>query len=344
MKYLFLASCSACIIFVLALLYTPGRARLRCMIGGMNTLHKGPRPTSEPYLSGDTFRKYCDHIFDIIEQQFDPLKVKLGDVVFVSHREYNHQTCNFIDDYFTHYHPFIKNKYILVTHNSDHNITEEFRHYLESETLFAWFAQNVGFKHPKLIPIPIGLENGFWGREYVGGINDLKANKNNFNKTRLLLMNFDASNNLSERTFVYNLFKDKAFCYTSPVIGGKYQYRRNALQTKHYLSDLCKAKFVLSPHGNGLDCHRTWEALYLGVIPVVKKSTLDPLYEDLPVLIVDDWGEVTREFLEKKYIEMSGKSYKMEKLFIDYWREVFRTYKVLCQASIFAHNVRGASL
>ncbi|CAF4378106.1 unnamed protein product, partial [Adineta steineri] len=27
--------------------------------------------------------------------------------------------------------------------------------------------------------------------------------------------------------------------------------------------------FWLSPRGNGLDCHRTWEALYLDTIPIV---------------------------------------------------------------------------
>ena len=30
--------------------------------------------------------------------------------------------------------------------------------------------------------------------------------------------------------------------------------------------------FVLCPHGGGLDCHRNWEALCLGCIPIVKTS------------------------------------------------------------------------
>ena len=40
--------------------------------------------------------------------------------------------------------------------------------------------------------------------------------------------------------------------------------------------------FWLSPRGNGLDCHRTWEALYLDIIPIVWHSTLDPLYRKPP--------------------------------------------------------------
>jgi hypothetical protein len=55
--------------------------------------------------------------------------------------------------------------------------------------------------------------------------------------------------------------------------------------------------FVISPHGNGLDCHRTWEALILNSAPIVKTSPLDRLYTALgmPVVIVNDWSEVTCE-------------------------------------------------
>ncbi|MFT6407088.1 MAG: hypothetical protein ACJAQ6_000498 [Arenicella sp.] len=48
---------------------------------------------------------------------------------------------------------------------------------------------------------------------------------------------------------------------------------------------------VLSTHGGGLDCHRTWEQLQLGCIVVTKTSALDPLYEGLPVVIVESWDE-----------------------------------------------------
>jgi hypothetical protein len=51
--------------------------------------------------------------------------------------------------------------------------------------------------------------------------------------------------------------------------------------------------FVLSPHGNALDCYRTWEALLMGCIPIVKRSVIDRLYDGLPVAIVDDWSEIT---------------------------------------------------
>ena len=50
--------------------------------------------------------------------------------------------------------------------------------------------------------------------------------------------------------------------------------------------------FVLSARGNGLDCHRTWELLYLGCIVITRTSPLDPLFEGLPVVIVKAWEEV----------------------------------------------------
>jgi hypothetical protein len=53
-----------------------------------------------------------------------------------------------------------------------------------------------------------------------------------------------------------------------------------------------KTLFVPSPAGNGLDCHRTWEALYLGCVPVVlaKDFCGDPSW---PVLVVQNWNELT---------------------------------------------------
>jgi hypothetical protein len=64
--------------------------------------------------------------------------------------------------------------------------------------------------------------------------------------------------------------------------------------------------FVVSPHGNGLDCHRTWESLVLGNIVIVKRSSLDPLYEGLPVVIVDDWREIQHQNLLRWHAQHSA--------------------------------------
>jgi hypothetical protein len=82
--------------------------------------------------------------------------------------------------------------------------------------------------------------------------------------------------------------------------------------------------FVVSPHGNGLDCHRTWESLVLGNIVIVKRSSLDSLYEGLPVVIVDDWAEIQPENLKKWHAEHAaafGREEVLERLTNRYWLE-----------------------
>ena len=84
----------------------------------------------------------------------------------------------------------------------------------------------------------------------------------------------------------------------------------------------------LSPRGRGIDCHRTWEALYLDVIPIVWHSTLDPLYENLPILVINDTSELNEEYLRSKMYDIALKKaqtpsvYAYEKLRIAYWREM----------------------
>ncbi|WP_375686982.1 hypothetical protein [Pseudooceanicola sp. LIPI14-2-Ac024] len=63
-----------------------------------------------------------------------------------------------------------------------------------------------------------------------------------------------------------------------------------------------EAAFEASPRGNSIDCHRTWEALLLKTIPIVKSCEMDPIYEGLPVAIIEDWHEVTEERL-KQWVE-----------------------------------------
>lgn len=82
--------------------------------------------------------------------------------------------------------------------------------------------------------------------------------------------------------------------------------------------------FVLSPHGRGLDCYRTWEALLCGAIVIVKRSPLDPLYRGLPVVIVDDWREITPAALAAwagRYGDSFDRTRLHQVLSADYWWE-----------------------
>ena len=242
------------------------------------------RGSSAPFISGDTFRSVADHIYDETAKTFNPENVKEGDVVFIK--------TDYLETFFSIFHPQIRYPYIVVTHNSDHSAPGPCYNILDSEKkIIAWFGQNVeGKSHPKLFNIPIGIANKCWVHGNVDVFLKYSKNRENQHRPYLCYMNFSPSTYPSEREGVWNNFSRYSLCKKSSP---------KSLDT--YLDDTLKSKFVLSPRGNGLDCHRTWEALLMGAIPIVKSSTLDPLYKDLPVLIVDNWEDINKEYLEEKY-------------------------------------------
>ena len=67
------------------------------------------------------------------------------------------------------------------------------------------------------------------------------------------------------------------------------------------MQELSEYKFAISPQGNGVDCHRTWECLYLGVIPIITKSLCMSFFEELPILFVDNYDCITEEYLLEEY-------------------------------------------
>ena len=101
------------------------------------------------------------------------------------------------------------------------------------------------------------------------------------------------------------------------------QIPRNEVWRKH--RDFA---FELSPHGNGLDCHRTWEAILLKCVPIVKTSPLDSMYDGLPVAIVADWSEVTEANLatwQARYADALAGPIP-EQLYSRYWIDRFRSF------------------
>jgi len=277
------------------------------------------RIDSNPYVSGDDFRHLAQFVFDETSPYFNPELVKNGDIIFVR----TEPSIINLKVFFTFFHPKIKEPYILITHNGDDNVPGQFENYLNDAKLIAWFGQNGNIvDHTKFIHIPIGFQNRYYQNNYVEIINELNQLGINKQKKYLLSLNFDINTNNIIRRPVYNFFKDKLYCYIQSTKKSNYEY----------LVDVAHSKFIISPHGNGLDCHRTWEALCLNTFPIVKTSTLDVLYKDLPVLIIYDWSEITQEFLDQKYQEMINQEYKTEKLFIKYWTDWILDYQKNCKS------------
>ena len=260
------------------------------------------RTSSYPLISGDSFRHYCDHIFDETDAPFAPESVARGDTVFVN--------AHMLGAFFAHAHPRIGYPYVLVTHNSTYSSPGRWASHLEDPKIFAWFAQNADRRHPRLQPIPLGVANAHWKHGDVALIQQELQTIPPLSErpAGLAYMNFMRKRKGGGRAGVWEALHDAPFCH----IAEKRPYRE-------YLRDLKSHAFVISPPGNGLDCHRHWEALLMGAIPVMKRTTLDPLFEGLPVLLIDDWREVTEELLRSCHEQHRDETFDRGKLFLPYW-------------------------
>ena len=92
------------------------------------------------------------------------------------------------------------------------------------------------------------------------------------------------------------------------------------LDFKIFISCLTKYKFVISPEGNGSDCHRHYEALLCGCIPIVEyNEEIVKKYEGLPILYTRDYTEITPEYLNMVYKRMLFQKYNFFKLMLSYY-------------------------
>ena len=122
-------------------------------------------------------------------------------------------------------------------------------------------------------------------------------------------MNFNRKTHHS-REYVWQLFESKNWVNNT-----------SNLQLQKFYFDLAEHKFVISPRGNGVDCHRTWEALYLRTIPIVESSIHMNEFSDLPIFFVNSWDELCYNNLEKFYNKVQNELYNLDKLKISYWRK-----------------------
>ncbi|RNA33250.1 hypothetical protein BpHYR1_050390 [Brachionus plicatilis] len=167
---------------------------------------------------------------------------------------------------------------ILITHNGALPVTEQYKEYLENEKIVAWFAQNPGFFHPKLIAIPVGFINFHFNLKYYTIIEKFKkyGTKPWNDRKTLLYINFNEKTNLKERKRFLDIF--------SHFKGVKILKKR--LNFEDYFNNLNDAKFVLCPRGVGIDTHRFYETVLMGAIPVVQNSTLISIYNKTNALIL----------------------------------------------------------
>jgi hypothetical protein len=197
----------------------------------------------------------------------------------------------------------IETPYILFTHNSDLPIDDSYLQYLDNEKLVKWYGQNIMTKHSKLFSIPIGIANEIWehGNEKV--FNEVIEKK--LQKERLIYVNFDTKTNPPERNYCLNEIRNNGLDMS------------NKLPFKKYLEELSKSYFVVSPNGNGVDCHKTWEALYVNTIPIVTKSINIDFYHNYPMIVIDNWSEFNVNNFNIELYHKTWKSFNSNKLKIN---------------------------
>ena len=253
--------------------------------------------------------------------------VKKGSVVWVQEHK--------LKEFYKTVLPSIKKRFVLVISDGDESFPSSYRKHFPVDKLIAHpkithiFAQNVDESHPKVSHIPIGLDFHSMAQhsveEQVAVIEEgLKSLLPTHLRKKRALVEFHLCNRGTydgeSRISIFHKI------YPTGLI--------DALAERVPRNTLWAMKgeyaFSISPRGHGLDCHRTWEDLLLGCIVIVKTSPLDPLYKDLPVVIIRDWSEITEEnfdiWLTQYGDAFTNPAYR-EKLTHAYWMNKIRSIK-----------------
>jgi len=263
------------------------------------------RPSSKPFISGDTFRSIADHIFDE-SKSFNPKNVNYGDVIFLMS-----ELCEI---FFTTHHPNIQNKYVLITHNSFKNLSKEVELYTD-EKIIHWYVLNLELKNTeKYSLIPYGLEN----------LRSLKYGrkkwfvKNNKLKKNLILSSFSIYANYPIRKKIENILND------SNLIDSK-----SFLPTEHYFNELKESLFVICPPGKGNDTSRIWESLIFDTFPifVLNNFTTNLKTIGVPGIYLEKWEDILsfdQDMLKKHYDNLIKMDYQYL-LSYKYWIEKIKS-------------------
>jgi hypothetical protein len=275
------------------------------------------------FIASKSFIYMCDHYTPYPMSESweipDTYPTKDGELIYI------HNTA--IEQFVNWYLPNIKYKFILLYGDTDKTIPDDdpkiSNIIVNHPLLIVWYSQNCTQITDKLKQLPIGLDyhtlvNGSmsWGKQQTiaDQENDIiqLANKN-IPKINKCYANFHL--NMTFARYGYDRYDAKREIPENLVF-----YEPQKVLRYTSWKNMLNYKYVISPLGNGLDCHRTWEAIVLGCIPIVKTSVLDPLYEGLPVLIVNNWSDVTKELLDNYKPNYNN----IEKIKMQYWIDKFR--------------------
>jgi hypothetical protein len=259
-------------------------------------------------INGVNLQQAANAIYDV-DRRDDLTRLKSGDVIWCK------------TDYLHTLFEQIKHRdeqFVLITHCSDYSIIEP-TWLSKPKCIKKWFAQNTDYYHSDLIPLPIGVEN------HIG--------PNRGSNTDFSLLDKESFDVLQKNKIISHVFcnyrpthpsRERA---TKAFIENNLGHFYNALNYIDFCNTVKKYLFVASPRGNGIDCHRTWEALYYGCIPIVEKHFMYDSYLHLPIIQVSNWNNITPELLAPYIEKYRNKQYFLDisELKLEYWINKIKT-------------------
>lgn len=216
----------------------------------------------------------------------------------------------------------LKNEVVVISGNSDYPINSS-RMVNLPENVVKWYAQNALENHPKLEPLPIGIENKFHSHRDGHGIGYLNSSSekqnliresNNIKPTKKIYSNFNINTNFHYRNIIKNI------CIKSQHI----DWEEPRLSIKEFFNKVLNYESVVCPVGNGVDTHRLWEILYLNRIPITVKVgnfKIYELYEKLPIVVLNNESELfDKDLLENEIKKAKEKKYDSNLLDYNFWK------------------------
>jgi hypothetical protein len=179
---------------------------------------------------------------------------------------------------------------VLITSFSDSCVTDQMADMLP-KNVKRWYSNNVDTDHPLVVPVPIGIRTSTEVESVLrstmtGGGGTYR----NMCYVNFLVHKDGNVNGNNARRGLYDKFKKNTWM---TFAGGD-----GHIPIQDYYRHMTEHFYVISPPGAGPDCHRHWESLYLGAIPVVLRSRVtEKLLSNLPHVFVDNWDQVTSAYL-----------------------------------------------
>lgn len=205
---------------------------------------------------------------------------------------------------------------VLVSSFSDSSVTRQMAEKLPANVA-DWFSNNVDVHHARIHAIPIGFAFNVQRTEGLM----IQVKEGRLDQTNLVYMNFTKSipRRPNPRLGLYGRFSPR------PYVTAKGGSGLESIPPEEFYRDLRSHAYTLSPAGAGLDCHRHWEAMALGSIPIVLRSRITTvLLGDMPALILDSWDELNEGRLRVELPKLRERFNHvcMRKLDMSYWKRV----------------------